>query len=47
MLGSFDDIEVCRWQRMRGAAWPPSPDVPRDHRAQEVEEMGWLRESAR
>lgn len=45
MLGSFDDIEVCQW--IRGAARPLSPDVPRDRRAQKVQEMEGLRESAR
>lgn len=46
MQGSFDGIEVCQWQWIRGAAWSLLPDMPRDHRAQKVQEMGWLRESA-
>lgn len=46
VLGSFDGIEVHWWQRIRGAAWPLVPDVPRDHWAQKVQETGWLRESA-
>lgn len=47
VLGSFDGIEVCQWQRIRGAAWTLLPDVPRDHWAQKVQETGWFRESAR
>lgn len=46
VLGSFDDTEAFQWQWIRRDDWTLLPDVPGDHWAQKVQEMGWLRESA-